>query len=80
MTDQDAREQDRRRAWLIEEARHHRALANHYRARARRALAAGNSRGFIVADHAAECSTAMHRLRTAQADAITNTTNKEHAA
>lgn len=76
MTDQDARDRARRRAWLIEEARHHRALANHYRAQARRALAAGNTRLYIVADHAAETETIMHTMRTAQAAAITN---KEHA-
>lgn len=75
MTDQDARDQARRRAWLIEEARTHRSLANHYRRTAGRALAAGNRRGYIVADHAAECETAMHRLRAAQAAALTN---KEH--
>lgn len=75
MTDQDARDQARRRAWLIEEARHHRALANHYRQQAARALAAGNTRLYIVADHAAETETAMHTMRAAQAAQIT----KEHA-
>lgn len=75
MTAQDERDRADRLAWLTEEARHHRALANHYRQQAGRALAAGNRRGWIVADHAAECETAMHRLRAAQAAALTN---KEH--
>lgn len=75
MTAQDERDRADRLAWLEAEARTHRSMANHYRRTAGRALAAGNRRGFIVADHAAECETAMHRLRAAQAAALTS---KEH--
>ena len=75
VTAQDERDRERRRAWLLEEARHHRALANHYRRTATRALDQGNPRLHLVATHAAECQTTMHTLRAAQAAAITD---KEH--